>query len=97
MGCVPPLALGHLFFSMVVGRIFFASVLLLIVCSGLDGEGQMKHFIKDDGFNTFRLPTGWQFLTNEVLGGTLHAGNWAKYDALMQVSELNLNSCYLLT
>ena len=34
---------------------------------GHDGEGQMNHFIKDDGFNTFRLPVSWQFLVNDVL------------------------------
>lgn len=45
----------------------------------------MKHFVDDDGFNTFRLPVGWQFLTNDVLGGTLNETNFAKYDALVQV------------
>ncbi|KAF9005273.1 endoglucanase [Hymenopellis radicata] len=44
---------------------------------GHDGEGQMKHFVNDDGFNTFRLPVGWQFLTNDT--------NFAKYDALVQI------------
>ncbi|KAF8900508.1 putative endoglucanase [Mucidula mucida] len=51
---------------------------------GHDGEGQMKHFVDDDGFNTFRLPVGWQFLTNDVLGSTLNETNFAKYDALVQ-------------
>ncbi|KAF8157039.1 carbohydrate-binding module family 1 protein/Glycoside hydrolase family 5 protein [Crassisporium funariophilum] len=51
---------------------------------GHDGLGQMQHFAKNDGFNTFRLPVGWQFLTNDVLGGTLNSTNFAKYDALVQ-------------
>ncbi|THU89939.1 endoglucanase [Dendrothele bispora CBS 962.96] len=51
---------------------------------GLDGAGQMQHFVKDDGFNTFRLPVSWQFLTNDVLTGTLDETNFAKYDDLVQ-------------
>ncbi len=53
--------------------------------TGQDGEGQMKHFVNDDGFNTFRLPVGWQFLTNGVLGGTLDETNFAQYDTLVKV------------
>lgn len=45
----------------------------------------MQHFVKNDGFNTFRLPVGWQFLTNDVEGSTLNSTNFAKYDALVQV------------
>lgn len=45
---------------------------------------QMSHFVKDDGMNIFRLPVGWQYLTNNVLGGTLNAANLAKYDAEVQ-------------
>lgn len=52
---------------------------------GADGAGQMQHFVNDDGYNTFRLPVGWQFLTNDILGGTINAANFAKYDALVQV------------
>jgi endoglucanase len=60
----------------------------------------MKHFVQDDGqyltfpsnyisfdppgFNTFRLPVSWQYLVNDVLGGTLDPDNWTKYDALVQ-------------
>jgi beta-glucosidase/6-phospho-beta-glucosidase/beta-galactosidase len=44
----------------------------------------MQHFSKDDGMNMFRLPVGWQFLVNNKLGGTLDAGNLAKYDLLVQ-------------
>lgn len=49
-----------------------------------DGPGQMSHFVKDDNLNIFRLPVGWQFLVNGVLGGTLNATNLAQYDTLVQ-------------
>ncbi|KAK7439865.1 Endoglucanase EG-II [Stygiomarasmius scandens] len=51
---------------------------------GLDGAGQMQHFVDDDGYNTFRLPVSWQFLTNDVLTATLDETNFAKYDDLVQ-------------
>ena len=51
---------------------------------GADGAGQMSHFVKDDNLNTFRLPVGWQYLVNSVLGGTLNAANFANYDLLVQ-------------
>ncbi|KAK0907534.1 Endoglucanase EG-II [Friedmanniomyces endolithicus] len=51
---------------------------------GSNGIGQMDHFVKDDGLNTFRLPVGWQYLVNGNLGGTLDATNFANYDSLMQ-------------
>ncbi|KAJ7931237.1 endo-beta-1,4-glucanase [Mycena leptocephala] len=51
---------------------------------GADGAGQMTHFVKDDGYNTFRLPVAWQFLTNYVLGAPINADNMVKYDALIQ-------------
>ncbi|KAI5917406.1 endoglucanase 2 [Camillea tinctor] len=44
----------------------------------------MQHFVKDDGINLLRLPTSWQFLVNNKLGGDLDASNLAKYDQLMQ-------------
>lgn len=44
----------------------------------------MAHFTKQDGFNAFRLPVGWQFLVNNVLGAKLNAQNFAKYDALVK-------------
>ncbi|KAG8910642.1 Endoglucanase EG-II, partial [Tulasnella sp. 408] len=50
--------------------------------SGVDGAGQMQHFYSK-GMNTFRLPTGWQWLTPS-LGGTLDSNNFAKYDALVK-------------
>lgn len=49
-----------------------------------NGIAQMQHFIRDDGLNTFRLPVGWQFLTNNVLGGNLDPNNFPKYDKLVQ-------------
>ncbi|KAF8970191.1 endoglucanase [Flammula alnicola] len=51
---------------------------------GNDGAGQMQHFVKNDGFNTFRLPVGWQFLTNDIESGVLNSTNFAKYDALVK-------------
>ncbi|KAF8900518.1 putative endoglucanase [Mucidula mucida] len=60
---------------------------------GQDGEGQMKHFVNDDGFNTFRLPVGWQFLTNGVLGGTLDETNFAQYDTLVKACLNTGASC----
>ncbi|WPH04369.1 Hypothetical protein R9X50_00725900 [Acrodontium crateriforme] len=52
--------------------------------NGNDGLGQMKHFVKDDGFNAFRLPTSWQYLVNDQLGNPLNAANLATYDKLVQ-------------
>ncbi|KAJ7735090.1 carbohydrate-binding module family 1 protein/Glycoside hydrolase family 5 protein [Mycena maculata] len=51
---------------------------------GADGAGQMSHFVNDDGYNTFRLPIGWQYLTNFVLGGPLDPTMMTEYDALVQ-------------
>ncbi|KAJ7598555.1 endoglucanase [Mycena floridula] len=51
---------------------------------GADGIGQMQHFVNDDGFNTFRLPVSWQFLTNDVLGGNLSTATMPEYDTLVQ-------------
>ncbi|KAM7189868.1 glycoside hydrolase family 5 protein [Rhypophila sp. PSN 637] len=51
---------------------------------GADGAGQMQHFIKDDGWNMFRLPFGWQFLVNNRVGGNPDSGNLQKYDQLVQ-------------
>ena len=44
----------------------------------------MTHFVSDDKLNIFRLPVGWQYLTNSVLGGPLNATNMALYDQLVQ-------------
>lgn len=43
----------------------------------------MTHYTTVDKLNIFRLPVGWQFLVPS-LGATLDAGNFAKYDQLMQ-------------
>lgn len=48
------------------------------------GAAQMQHFYNDDGMNIFRMPVGWQYLTNNVVGGDLDATNFGKYDELMQ-------------
>ncbi|KJA16679.1 glycoside hydrolase family 5 protein [Hypholoma sublateritium FD-334 SS-4] len=50
---------------------------------GHDGQGQMTHFVNDDGFNTFRLPVGWQFLTEDAATGVLNMTNFAEYNALV--------------
>jgi endoglucanase len=51
---------------------------------GPDGPGQMSHFVNDDHMNIFRLPVGWQFLVNGVLGGTLNSANLSEYNTLVQ-------------
>ncbi|KAI0480063.1 endoglucanase 2 [Xylariaceae sp. FL0804] len=48
------------------------------------GPAQMQHFVEDDGMNMMRLPTSWQFLVNDQLGGDLDAANAAQYDQLVQ-------------
>ncbi|GLI79678.1 endoglucanase EG-II [Penicillium ochrochloron] len=48
------------------------------------GVTQMRHFVNDDTFNIFRLPTGWQFLVANNLGGSLDSNNFGKYDTLVQ-------------
>jgi endoglucanase len=52
--------------------------------SSANGTAQMQHFVQDDKLNIFRLNVGWQYLTNNVVGGTLDADNFASYDVLMQ-------------
>ncbi|KAI0014805.1 endoglucanase 2 [Xylariomycetidae sp. FL0641] len=49
-----------------------------------NGPTQMQHFVKDDGMNLMRLPTSWQFLTNNVQGGDLDPTNFGQYDQLVQ-------------
>ena len=44
----------------------------------------MQHFVRDDGFNVFRLPTSWQYMLNGVLGGPLNPTNAGIYDQLVQ-------------
>jgi len=50
---------------------------------GPDGLGQMTHFVKDDGFNMFRLPVGWQYLTNNAESGTLNSTTFGIYNTLV--------------
>ncbi|KAF8180388.1 glycoside hydrolase family 5 protein, cellulose binding module 1 [Pholiota molesta] len=52
---------------------------------GADGAGQMTHFVNDDGFNTFRLPVGWQFLTGNAETGTLNETAFDEYNDLVNV------------
>lgn len=47
------------------------------------GAAQMQHFTNADNLNMFRLTVGWQYLTNDVIGGDLDATNFAKYNSLM--------------
>ncbi|PVI06000.1 glycoside hydrolase family 5 protein [Periconia macrospinosa] len=54
------------------------------IVSGANALGQMNHFVKDDSLNAFRLPVGWQFLTNGQLGGQLNSNNAGQYDRLVQ-------------
>ncbi len=44
----------------------------------------MQHFVRDDGFNVFRLPTSWQYMLNGTLGGSLDPTNAGIYDLLVQ-------------
>ncbi|EJF63845.1 endoglucanase [Dichomitus squalens LYAD-421 SS1] len=60
---------------------------------GADGAGQMQHFVEDDGFNVFRLPVGWQFLTNGAANGDIDEDNWTEYDALVQACLDSGASC----
>ncbi|EMD34838.1 glycoside hydrolase family 5 protein [Gelatoporia subvermispora B] len=62
---------------------------------GADGAGQMTHFVNDDGYNVFRLPVGWQYLTNDVLGGDLDEANAAEYDELVQACLATGASCII--
>ena len=70
------------------------STVLIILTSQKGGQNfaeiltpenaQMAHFFNDNGMNIFRLPAGWQFLLNNVLGGTLNPANFARYVNLVQ-------------
>ena len=55
----------------------------------------MQHFVNDDKYNVFRLPVGWQFLTNDVLGGAINEDNFVKYDALVQACLATGASCII--
>ncbi|KAG1779456.1 glycoside hydrolase family 5 protein [Suillus placidus] len=51
--------------------------------SGIDGLGQMQHFVQDNGYNVFRLPVGWQYLTNDQMTGVLDETQFANYNMLV--------------
>ncbi|KAJ8581712.1 glycoside hydrolase family 5 protein [Rhizopogon salebrosus TDB-379] len=51
--------------------------------SGIDGLSQMQHFVKDDGYNIFRLPVGWQYLTNGQMTGVLDETHFSNYNMLV--------------
>jgi endoglucanase len=55
----------------------------------------MQHFVQDDGFNVFRLPTSWQYMVNGVLGGQLNATNAGIYDQLVQACLLTGAMCII--
>ncbi|KAK7437498.1 Endoglucanase EG-II [Stygiomarasmius scandens] len=63
--------------------------------SGPDGAGQMQHFVQNDGFNVFRLPVSWQFLTGDVLTSDLNQANFAKYNDLVQACLNTGASCII--
>ncbi|KAG9310013.1 glycoside hydrolase family 5 protein [Chiua virens] len=48
-----------------------------------DGLGQMQHFVENDGYNVFRLPVGWQYLTYNQMTGTLNQTQFANYNMLV--------------
>jgi len=62
---------------------------------GPDGASQMSHFVNNDKLNIFRLPVAWQYLVNNVLGGTLDSTNLAKYDQLVQACLSTGASCII--
>ncbi|KAI0202957.1 endoglucanase 2 [Astrocystis sublimbata] len=49
-----------------------------------DGPAQMNHFVKEDGMNVLRIPTSWQFLVNNQLGGDIDSSQLGQYDQLVQ-------------
>lgn len=51
---------------------------------GQSGIDQMKHFVNDQGLNTFRLPVSWQYVLNSKLGGPLDSTKFATYDNLVR-------------
>ncbi|MCJ1387675.1 hypothetical protein MMC18_000518 [Xylographa bjoerkii] len=61
--------------------------------NGPDGAGQMVHFTNADGFNLYRLPVGWQYLVNNVLGGPLDPEYSAHYDMLVQACLTTGSHC----
>ncbi|KAI5456748.1 glycoside hydrolase superfamily [Mariannaea sp. PMI_226] len=50
---------------------------------GGDSQAQMEYFVNDDDMNVFRLPTTWQWITKNKLGGKLDTKNWGMYEELV--------------
>ncbi|KAK6219070.1 hypothetical protein LQW54_002572 [Pestalotiopsis sp. IQ-011] len=48
-----------------------------------DAADQISHFV-GEGMNLMRIPTSWQFLVNNQVGGNLDSSNLAKYDQVIQ-------------
>ncbi|MCJ1436795.1 hypothetical protein MMC27_006177 [Xylographa pallens] len=63
--------------------------------NGQDGAGQMVHFTNTDGFNLYRLPVGWQYLVNDVLGGPLDPIYSGNYDKLVQACLATGSHCLI--
>lgn len=57
----------------------------------------MTHFVNDDGFNTFRLPVGWQYLTNNIESGTINETNFDIYNTFVNASCSTLGCNLLFT
>ncbi|MCJ1474939.1 hypothetical protein MMC13_003599 [Lambiella insularis] len=55
----------------------------------------MAHFTKEHNFNLYRLPVAWQYLVNNVLGGTLEPGCSAHYDMLVQACLATGSHCLI--
>jgi endoglucanase len=82
------LALSHklspLSTNYLVGGFFYGEPShTLIYPLGVDGLGQMQHFVKDDGYNVFRLPVGWQYLTYNQSTGVLNETQFSNYNMLV--------------
>ncbi|KUI72509.1 Endoglucanase EG-II [Cytospora mali] len=56
---------------------------------------QMQHFVSKDSLNIFRLTVGWQYLTNNVVGGNLDSSNFGTYDDLMQSCLATGSKCVI--
>ena len=85
MVLVTPITLAHPSHNWAVRSFFVWRTLAR--CSrmrvGADGLGQMQHFVKDDGYNLFRLPVGWQYLTYNQMTGVLNETQFANYNMLV--------------
>jgi hypothetical protein len=57
--------------------------ILYVYLIGVDGLGQMQHFYNDDGYNVFRLPVGWQYLTYNQSTSVLNETQFSNYNMLV--------------